>query len=559
MAETQKPEFLRSDLTDVCLQCKMIAPPGENIETFLGKAITPPGGLAIRQSVKMLQDIGALRPDETMTNLGMYLADIPLNAKYGKMLIYGILFKCLDPVLTIVSILSIGDPFNIPFRQELREAFHQQKLKYEEKTYSDHFVLLRIFQKWNEYITSKEFDAGFCEDNYVNAGTLQRIASTRSKIIGYLRSVKLIQSVGNLSVLNDHSQNWSLVKACIAAGSYPEIACIIKQPPEFRTSFDPKIFVNKTSVLRRKYNDKIEKKEMEGFPAGWMIFEEKNLAGKFSSAKTCSLVSGLCIAMTAGHGLVINALDNKTEDEVNDAGEIVEIEIDQFLKFRATPVVASVVKNLRDRLNHLMCRFLMDVENFEFEEIDEIFIQALAIIFENEDEKAGFNVKHENLGSRPRIVTRDFTMSSLTGKVQMSRKEPVEVVQQGANKSSNQITNGIEAKKQVAVAAKRDSPALSIGTNMKHFMIKLPSTTNLKELKQKQAVYLEKDVKLEPAVINAIIEGEVNDPISKKVFIFHNQKKIVGTGILLAQCQLSKESLQIYFVSESALEFHKIS
>ncbi len=52
----------------------------------------------------------ALDANEDVTELGLQLLDLPLEARYAKMLIYAVLLKCLDPVLTIVCSLAIRDP-----------------------------------------------------------------------------------------------------------------------------------------------------------------------------------------------------------------------------------------------------------------------------------------------------------------------------------------------------------------------------------------------------------------------------------------------------------------
>ena len=39
---------------------------------------------------------------------------LPVDPKLGKMLIMGAIFHCFDPVLTIVSGLSVRDPFLLP-------------------------------------------------------------------------------------------------------------------------------------------------------------------------------------------------------------------------------------------------------------------------------------------------------------------------------------------------------------------------------------------------------------------------------------------------------------
>ena len=45
---------------------------------------------------------------------GKYLTMLPVDPKLGKMLIMGAIFHCFDPVLTIVSGLSVRDPFLLP-------------------------------------------------------------------------------------------------------------------------------------------------------------------------------------------------------------------------------------------------------------------------------------------------------------------------------------------------------------------------------------------------------------------------------------------------------------
>lgn len=45
---------------------------------------------------------------------GRYLSVLPVDPKLGKMLIYGAVFHCLDPILTVVSGLSVKDPFLLP-------------------------------------------------------------------------------------------------------------------------------------------------------------------------------------------------------------------------------------------------------------------------------------------------------------------------------------------------------------------------------------------------------------------------------------------------------------
>lgn len=40
---------------------------------------------------------------------------LPVEPKLGKMLLLGAILNCLDPILTVVSGLSVRDPFLTPF------------------------------------------------------------------------------------------------------------------------------------------------------------------------------------------------------------------------------------------------------------------------------------------------------------------------------------------------------------------------------------------------------------------------------------------------------------
>jgi hypothetical protein len=55
---------------------------------------------------QLLEDIGALNEQEHLTSLGRHLAALPLPPALGKMLLYGVLFSCLDPILTVACCMA---------------------------------------------------------------------------------------------------------------------------------------------------------------------------------------------------------------------------------------------------------------------------------------------------------------------------------------------------------------------------------------------------------------------------------------------------------------------
>lgn len=64
----------------------------------------------LRETGSVLQQIDALDPFEDLTELGHHLADLPVEPRYGKMILYSVVLKCLDPILTIACALAYKDP-----------------------------------------------------------------------------------------------------------------------------------------------------------------------------------------------------------------------------------------------------------------------------------------------------------------------------------------------------------------------------------------------------------------------------------------------------------------
>lgn len=94
------------------------------LKDFLGKAVEPPPAPSISNAIKSLTEIGALEPvTENLTTLGKSLASMPLSPKLGKMLLYGILFGVLDPLLTIASSISYRSPIVSSFSDAFAASF----------------------------------------------------------------------------------------------------------------------------------------------------------------------------------------------------------------------------------------------------------------------------------------------------------------------------------------------------------------------------------------------------------------------------------------------------
>ncbi|KAG5870776.1 hypothetical protein JTB14_035026 [Gonioctena quinquepunctata] len=99
-----------------------------------------PGGLSL--ALALLKRMNALDEDENLTPLGYHLARLPVSPQMGKMILFGAIFSCLNPVLSVAASLDFKDAFQIPLGRE-GEA-DKKKIELADDTMSDHIVLHRV-------------------------------------------------------------------------------------------------------------------------------------------------------------------------------------------------------------------------------------------------------------------------------------------------------------------------------------------------------------------------------------------------------------------------------
>lgn len=93
-------------ISQLCeVQVKLLE--GAGVAAFLARAVEPPVDAAVRNALRLLEDIGAIQEEtEALTKLGRHLAALPLPPRVGKMLLFGVMFGCLDPILTVACCMA---------------------------------------------------------------------------------------------------------------------------------------------------------------------------------------------------------------------------------------------------------------------------------------------------------------------------------------------------------------------------------------------------------------------------------------------------------------------
>lgn len=112
--EFTDPEILRTNLASVVLQ--MAALGLGDVESF--PFVDPPDARAVRDAVALLVELGAMTTDRTLTPLGRRLARLPVDPRFGRMILEADVNGCVHEVLVIAAALSIQDPRERPTGRE---------------------------------------------------------------------------------------------------------------------------------------------------------------------------------------------------------------------------------------------------------------------------------------------------------------------------------------------------------------------------------------------------------------------------------------------------------
>lgn len=126
--EFTEPEIQRTNLASVIL--KMASLGLGRIEDF--PFVDPPDRRSVADGIDLLTELDALDPGKAntrkwLTPLGRELAKLPVDPRYGRMLIEADDNSCLDEVMIIVSGLSVQDPRERPSdKQQRADESHQR-------------------------------------------------------------------------------------------------------------------------------------------------------------------------------------------------------------------------------------------------------------------------------------------------------------------------------------------------------------------------------------------------------------------------------------------------
>ncbi|KIV85532.1 hypothetical protein PV11_01217 [Exophiala sideris] len=183
MLEQQVPEMLRLSLQDPMLRIKVWDL--GSIEETLNAAIDPPSRKNVLRAIEKLKDAGALTKTEALTPLGQQIARLPLEVSLAKLAIFGVIFRCLDPILAIVSLLTSKSPFlsSTGGQPDARHIFSRGD--------SDLLSSLNAYEAWRKAKSARSAHE-FCRKNHISDQTMTQVEENKIQLLVYLVDAGLV-------------------------------------------------------------------------------------------------------------------------------------------------------------------------------------------------------------------------------------------------------------------------------------------------------------------------------------------------------------------------------
>ncbi|OPJ87136.1 ATP-dependent RNA helicase DHX29 [Patagioenas fasciata monilis] len=330
--EYSVPEILRVPLEELCLhimKCNLGSP-----EDFLSRALDPPQQQVIGNAMNLLRKIGAcLLNEPKLTPLGQHLAALPVNVKIGKMLIFGAIFGCLDPVATLAAVMTEKSPFTTPIGRKDEADLAKSSLA---MAVSDHITIYNAYLGWKKARQEGGYRAEmtYCRRNFLNRTSLLTLEDVKQELIRVVRAAGFTAPTtqcgwdrnGTTQSLSLHEI--ALLKAVLTAGLYDNIGKILYTKSVDIT--EKLACMVETAQGKAQVHPSSVNRDLQMY--GWLLYQEKVRYAKVYLRET-TLISPFPILLFGG------------DIEVQHRERL--LTVDGWIHFQAPVKIAVIFKQLR--------------------------------------------------------------------------------------------------------------------------------------------------------------------------------------------------------------------
>jgi len=355
-------EICRVPLEDVCLSI-LAGSFADSCMAFLSQTPQPPAEEAVRSALRILSDVGAItfvekkgsknrKDSEQLTALGRHLARLPVDVRLAKMLVYGALFNCIEPILTIAATLSCKSPFSAFVNDALQaKAKHQVFLHPQ----SDFLTLCNVWEGYKKALSEGASQArSFCSDNYLGFSALCEIGDTRRQFRELLSSNGFLQPFQSdgahdklkgkqvaSSSCNANGSNVDLIHSVCCAGLYPNVGHL---PPNESGIGERQLWHRGEQLYFHSSSVNFTLKTMNRYPTSWIAFHEKFGTGSRVTVSATCFVHPFAILLFGGD-LVVKHTERR-------------VIVDDWINIPLAAQTGVMFQKVRKQMDHLLQNFL---------------------------------------------------------------------------------------------------------------------------------------------------------------------------------------------------------
>ncbi|KAL6096722.1 dhx29 [Pungitius sinensis] len=326
------PEILRVPLEELCLhimKCQYGSP-----EEFLSRALDAPQPQSVSNAVNLLRKIGACRPDNhLLTPLGHHLAGLPVNVKIGKMLIYGAILGCLEPIATIAAAISEKSPFSTPMNRKEEANLAKAALALAN---SDHLTIYNAYLGWKKSQTDgQRAEMSFCRQHFLNRTALITIESVKHELMRMMEQAGFWSSRSKPQAAALSKHQISVLNAVLTAGLYDSVARLLCTPSV--DVLERVVCTVETPQGKAQVHPSSVNRNLQTH--GWLLYQEKVKYSKIYLRDT-SLISPFPVLLFGGD------IDIQHRERL--------ISVDGWILFQAPVRIGVIFKHLRKLMDSLL-------------------------------------------------------------------------------------------------------------------------------------------------------------------------------------------------------------
>lgn len=343
MMEQPTPEMLRLSLQDPILRVKTWNLGGlQSAEEVLSAALDPPSAKNIRRAILRLQEFSALDTTEKLTSLGSILAKLPLDVLLGRLSVFGLLFQCLDAVITIVA--SFGTK-SIFVDQNMGNSVKMVFARGD----SDFLTTYNAYIGWKKALEAGTGNS-FCQKYHLNSHQLQQLEEQKTQLFYNLADAQLIVlDTDEIAALQRartrRSATFQIPERYNKLSTEAVISAVIA------IALHPKLLHKEGNGLRNVYNNQqlqlAPTSVNRGKPPNWICYLEASQAksGKLNASYS-SKVTQAALALLLG------------EAEFKLFSGVVDIDNGRIRLSLRNWKETLVLQGLRSRIHHIIDAFL---------------------------------------------------------------------------------------------------------------------------------------------------------------------------------------------------------